>query len=368
MRIIHLVRATTWGGGEQYAKDLCDYSAEAGHRVTVFTRGIPQVDNRFTCPGIQREELPLGGVFDFVSPRKLAKWINGVTDREVFVHVHTFKDAEIVARAKRIVGKRKKIVLVCTRHLVKRGKKSFRWKRIYSALDRLIFVSELAKSEFLSSNPPIESSKLTVIHNSVRVPKHEPVETVEEQKEIRLLYTGRVSEEKGIDVLIKSLAIIKNTRLKLIIAGTGPESLTDSLKKLASELGVSDRIEWTGFLEDVYSEIRSADICVAPSRWREPFGLTIIEFMSQGKPVITTSNGDKKEIITDGEDGLLEEPDTSEALAEAIARLVSDESLRMRLGDQAAKTFNSRFTYPVFFQKIITAYEQAAGSKGPGRE
>ncbi len=360
MRIIHLVRATTWGGGERYAKDLCDRSADDGHNVTVFSRGIPEIDRRFEHPDIELRRLPLGGIFDFVSPLKLARYIDSLPDDEIFVHVHNFKDAAIVARAKHLIRNHKKLILICTRHLVKRGKTSSRWKRIYSAIDGLIFVSELAKSEFLSSSPPIDTGKISVIHNSILIPENSPYIPTAPHPEIRLLYTGRISEEKGIDVLIKSLTMLENENIRLTIAGTGTSDMISSLRRLALRLGVSDKIEWTGFKENVFDAIAESDICIAPSKWREPFGLTIIEFMSQGKPVISTSNGAQKEIITDGIDGLLVEPDDPRALAEAIRTLSSDHNLRLELARHAAATFETRFSYRIFYSRILNAYKQAS--------
>ena len=170
MRIIQLVRATTWGGGERYALDLCGRSAENGDKVTVVSRGIPAVDSRFSHLPVEMVKIPLGGFLDFSSPGKLARLIMSYPEERVIIHVHNFKDAEIVARAKKIIGHRKEVRLICTRHLVKRGKRSVRWKFILSGIDRLIFVSDLAKREFLSSNPPIDPIKLGVILNSNVIP------------------------------------------------------------------------------------------------------------------------------------------------------------------------------------------------------
>ncbi|MDE6299263.1 MAG: glycosyltransferase, partial [Muribaculaceae bacterium] len=163
MRIIQLVRATTWGGGERYALDLCGRSAENGDKVTVVSRGIPAVDSRFSHLPVEMVKIPLGGFLDFSSPGKLARLIMSYPEERVIIHVHNFKDAEIVARAKKIIGHRKEVRLICTRHLVKRGKRSVRWKFILSGIDRLIFVSDLAKREFLSSNPPIDPIKIGII-------------------------------------------------------------------------------------------------------------------------------------------------------------------------------------------------------------
>ena len=375
--IIHLVRATTWGGGERYALDLCRESAKRGDKVTVLTKGNPEIDSKFSDAGAKIKTLPLGGTLDFRSPFILARILREMAEDDIIVHVHTFKDAEIAARAKKIIGNRKNVKLVCTRHLVKKGKRSPRWNFIFKNIDALIFVSELAKKVFLEGRPKIDPQILSVIHNSIIPPAEEPSHTPEEPShtpeepsqaagakllppaavpQCIAIYTGRISPEKGIESLIKALARIKELPISLRIAGTGPEEYIAALKSLAEKEGVRDRIEWLGFVPDIFAEIGNADICVAPSIWREPFGLTIIEFMSQGKPVITTDNGAQKEIITDGIDGLLVAPGDADALAKAIRTLANDEGLRKRMGEEARQTFRSRFSYNIFFNKILDTY------------
>ena len=80
--------------------------------------------------------------------------------------------------------------------------------------------------------------------------------------------------------------------------------------------------------------------------------------MSQGRPVVTTSNGAQPEIITDGFDGLLVAPDDPVALAGSLRRLIESPALRNDIGHHAADTFRERFTYPIFFSKIMKVYKE----------
>lgn len=357
MRIIHLVRAKTWGGGEQYARDLCEYSARQGNKLIVCTRGLDFIDRKFSFENVRLEKMSLGGVLDFISPLKLARIIRSCAEDSVILHVHNFKDAEIAIKARKIARIDKKVIIVCSRHLVKPGKKSLRWKMIYSGIDRLVFVSEFSKMKFLSSDPPVDVSKICVVHNSILpLPSHTKY-TEGKHNTVKLLFVGRISEEKGLDVLIESLSKLKWKDVRLTIVGTGPTTLIDDLKNRAEKVGVSDRIDWKGFAENVYSEIVVSDICISPSRAQEAFGLTLLEYMSQGKPVIATNNGAQNEIITNGIDGLLVQPESVQNLSEAIGRLISDDTLRENMGKAAYQTFMDKFSYPVFFQKMKEVYE-----------
>lgn len=362
MRIIHLVRNNNWGGGERYVRDLCEFSENEGHKVTLITRGIPSVDAGFSDLKADIHNMRLGGFFDFDSPKRLARLISGLPENKVVVHVHNFKDAEIACRAKRIVGKKKCLTVICTRHLVKHGKRSLRWKWIFRHIDRIVFVSELAMNEFLATAPPVEREKLCVVHNSILLPDRysEPVpySMIPVSESRKLLFTGRIVPEKGIEVLIKSLALLRTKDVQLSILGSGDKEYLSRLKELALSLGVSNKIEWKGFTDNVFPEIVRSEICVAPSLWKEPFGLTIIEFMSQGRAVVTTLNGAQKEIITDGKDGILVEPDSAEELAKAIDGLLDDRQKCIEIGEQASITFRRKFSYPAFFSKMIAVYRE----------
>ncbi|MBD5371538.1 MAG: glycosyltransferase family 4 protein [Bacteroides sp.] len=361
MNIIHLVRATTWGGGERYAYDLVRASVQAGHDVIVVTKGSPAVDGKMAECGARLVRMPLGGVFDFVSPLRLAGMIRKMDGDEAVVHVHTFKDAEIAARAKTLVGKSKRVRIVCTRHLVKMGKRSPRWSYIFRQTDALIFVSELAEREFLKGSPDVSPEKIRVIPNSIVPPKIEPRAASHADNPgnagATILFTGRLSEEKGIEDLITALSLLDNLDFRVRIAGTGKTDYVDGLHRLTESCGVADRVDWLGFTSDVFAEIGQADICVAPSVARESFGLTLLEFMSQGRPVIATDSGAQPEIITDRSDGFLIPPHRPDRLAETIRELTENPELRKRIGDNARRTFSERFSFERFFERITRVYE-----------
>lgn len=362
MKVIHLVSNKVWGGGEKYALDLCSSLIDEGIETTVFSRGIEAVDSHFSKKGIPLHNAPLGGPLDFVSPFKLSRHIRNCNDGTTIIHVHNFKDAATAIRTKKLSGCGRDIKIVCTRHLVKQGGTSARWRRLYENIDRIIFVSELARNVFLSSNPIVDDAKLTVVHNGVSVPAKYSSLSFKSMldSEVRILFAGRIAPEKGVEILIKSLQHLKDIPLRLIISGDGTLEYKKQLNVLADSLGVKDKIEWKGFVEDVFGEIINSDICVVPTIARESFGLSVVEAMSQGKPVITTSNGAQKEIITNWEDGILVSPSSSEELANSIRELSNNPALRERIGKKAYATFENRFSYNKFYEAIKSVYDSLA--------
>jgi glycosyltransferase involved in cell wall biosynthesis len=146
----------------------------------------------------------------------------------------------------------------------------------------------------------------------------------------RLLHVGRIAPERGIETAVRALARLPAATLSLV----GPadrEELT-RLERLGTELGVWDRVSTR---ERPRSELReeylAADALVFPSVWEEPFGLTPVEAMACGTPVVATGAGGSGEFLVDGVNALLFGKGDHEELVEALQRLAADEALRARL-------------------------------------
>lgn len=346
MKIIHLVSNKVWGGGEQYVLDLATAFASRGDDVTIVSRNIDAVTHRFKDAGLPVTTMSLKGAIDLISPIRLANHIcNG---EPAIIHVHNFKDAATALRA-RTLSRNSNVRIVMTRHLVKPAKR----KSLYNKLDAMIFVSQLAKDEFMSTSPVLEPQKAIVVHNSI---KHTPA-TVEStpNDELTLMFHGRLSPEKGVDTLIQAFAKAGLPNAKLIIAGSGDELYVKELQEIAHKAGVASRITWMGHITDIHPLIEKADIGVCPSRARESFGLAVVEYMAHGKPVITTNNGAQPEYITNGTNGLLVTPDDTAALAAAITSL-SYAGQRQTIGKAAQKTFEEQLAFPIFVDKIEKIY------------
>ncbi|MFA5163317.1 MAG: glycosyltransferase [Patescibacteria group bacterium] len=133
-----------------------------------------------------------------------------------------------------------------------------------------------------------------------------------------ILYLGRLSSEKGIDILIRALS---KTQLKLKIAGLGPEE--DNLKKLSRELGLEDRIEFLGFKDGVEKDtlIAEAKAIVIPSIWPENMPFSLLEAMAKAKVVLVSLVGGLGELIEDGINGFTFAPGSSQAISDCLGKL-----------------------------------------------
>ncbi len=142
---------------------------------------------------------------------------------------------------------------------------------------------------------------------------------------------GRLTSEKGQDVLLQALARLDGRRAPiLIIIGGGPEQ--GALREMSRALGVDGRVRFLGVRTDVPEVLRAADIVVLPSRY-ESGGLALMEAMASGLPVIASNIGGVPDLIRDGEEGLLVPAGEPEPLADAIDRVVRDPRLAARLAE-----------------------------------
>lgn len=181
------------------------------------------------------------------------------------------------------------------------------------------------------------------------------------------LALGRLHPNKGFDLLLEAIARVPD--LHLWIAGEG--GLRRALERRADDLGLGPRVRFLGWREDAPALMASADLLVCPSR-HEPLGNVVLEAWAARLPVVALASAGPRELIADGESGLLVAPERGPAgLARAITRLVADPALAARLAAGGRRAFEESFTeavvvgrYREFFERITTA---RGGARGEGR-
>jgi glycosyltransferase involved in cell wall biosynthesis len=181
---------------------------------------------------------------------------------------------------------------------------------------------------------------------------------------IRVITTvGRLQRWKGQHVVIRAarLVIAKFTNVRFLIVGDALFGIeTDypaELRALIAELGLGANVTMTGFRNDIPAILAASDIVLVPSVVPEPFGMVTIEAMAVGRAVVGTDSGGTKEIITEGESGLLVRPNSPEALAEAILTLLADDGFRTMLGGRARVVVRDRFSIDRMVKEHERVYE-----------
>jgi glycosyltransferase involved in cell wall biosynthesis len=166
---------------------------------------------------------------------------------------------------------------------------------------------------------------------------------------------------KGHDAFLKALAKVPNVRGYVIgdpiYATVGSQWTRAQLEALATSLGVRDRVGFISFQSDPAWVYQSLDIVVHASIRPEPFGLTIIEAMSCGRPVIVSDAGGAHDLFTEGHDGIGHVPGDVDSLVKAIDKLATDVRLRANLAQNARQTALQRFSADRFGETLIHVYE-----------
>ncbi|ACV68469.1 glycosyltransferase [Desulfohalobium retbaense] len=166
-----------------------------------------------------------------------------------------------------------------------------------------------------------------------------------------IVFVGRVVEEKGIEDLIRAVPLIvkKCLDVQVLVVGEGQDR--PALEKLVSNLGLTDRISFTGWVkaEKVPTYLAAADVFVGPSRqasdgWVEAQGLTFLEAMSVGTPVVATRSGGIVDSVIHEQTGLLVEERSPSQIAEAVLRLVLDQALSQKLKTLGRKLVENEYS------------------------
>ena len=358
--VFHVVSNKVWGGGEQFVLDLSRRQISDGWNVSFFCRPIKELTSRLAAVNAPIYRLPLIGLADMRSAWQMAKKLR-IAGRSI-VHVHNVKDAFTAVYARKLSGNKQARVIV-TRHLAKQGKTRWPYTWLYRNIDAISFVSEFAKEAFLSSNPPIAQERICVIHNSVVVPPHIAPCDIRQAYNIADdmtigMYHGRLHQEKGLDILLEAICQLRDKPFVMVIIGKGSSDYTQHLENIIQSNGLKDKVILAGFRDDIMSCIACADFGVVPSIVRESFSLAALEYLSQGRPVVATDNGGQTDFLTNRQNSLLVQANDSHQLANGIATLVDNASLRRQLGQQGLSDFKSRFDYEHFYNNMRKLYER----------
>ncbi len=221
-----------------------------------------------------------------------------------------------------------------------------------SQVDLYIALTEFSRNKFIQAGLPPE--KVVVKPNYISDPGkgNYPGKYV--------VYVGRLSEEKGIDLLLEAWLDLPDVPLKIV--GEGP--LATSVQKFIQTNKVN--VELLGRLENVKAMdvIKKSAFLVFTSLWYETFGRTLVEAFACGKPVIAPYHGTSAELVDDGKTGLFFIPGSSVDLTEKVTKLWRSAELRLEMGRNARSIYEEKYTIDRNYVKLIDIYNYAIkGSK-----
>lgn len=275
---------------------------------------------------------------DLCCPRRHKYYAHNATVCTRPIGPHCYLDAAFLVRdAKARFGFRYESIEAKRREMHRRKR-----------LDLSIVASSFMQRELLSNGYPQERTPVLPL----AIPQGRAGMRANPSGAPTVLYVGQLIRGKGVDVLLRALARI-NVPFRAIIAGKG--NAEEGLRKLSRELGLADRVEFAGWVENegLARYYALSHIVAVPSRWPEPFGIVGLEAMRHGKPVVAFNVGGIPDWLTHEQTGLLVAPGDVGAYAVALQRLMLDRELSATLGTAGAVQVEKRFAFDTYIDRLV---------------
>ena len=334
MKVLHIINNLGSGGAEKLLEDLIPLmnkmeNVEAD--ILLLTDEKNVFYDSLINKGVKVDVVKYRNMYNIRNIFEIKKHIvDGDYD---IVHTHTFPTQYWVALSRMFI-ENKKVKFITTEHSThnrRREKFYFRYidKLIYSQYDSIISITEKTRDNLIDWIDP-KHKKIdmhVVIENGVDIAKikaalpykkNELINGITENTKL-ICMVGRFSEAKDQPTLIRAISKLSRD-IHLILVGEGP--LIADNKKLAEELGISDRVHFLGFRQDIPRILKTVDIVVLSSNW-EGFGLAAVEGMAAGKPVVVSDVDGLVEVV-DGAGIVFE---NKKDLSAHIESLIEDDKL-----------------------------------------
>lgn len=359
IRICQMITELRPAGAERVVYDLSRRLDASRFDVQVIALRGGKVAGQLEREGIKVTVLDVRGKWDVFKFRPLVEILR--RERFDILHTHLFH-ADLVGRfaAHRVAVPH----LIHTVHVAEARFRPwhFAFARFFSDwCEKIVCVSK-SVYDFHSQRSGLTAEHYTVIPNGIAVDEF----TRDEESRRRLrsqwglsddqplaAFVGRLDEQKGIETLLGAMSHLgaQGNPVHLVIAGDGPKHRVVENFIRHGEGG--GHCQSLGFVDDVRAVLSAADMLVMPSRW-EGFGLAAAEAMAAGLPVVATRVAGIRDVVVDGETGLLVGCDDVVALSQAVEKLTENAELRKRLGQAGQKRIVENFS----IDTTITAHEK----------
>lgn len=361
LNILYLItRSDTIGGAHVHVSDLASRAKVDGHKVTILVGG----DGPYTAL-LQEKGLPVVNLRYLVRPIKphldmlavIECWRIFKKLKPDIVHAHSTKAGLIGRIAAKLAG----LPVVFTAHgwaftegIAERSrvlamfleKCTARWS------NAIICVSEYDRQLALKMGVG-NQLLLTRIHNGVPEVDVEHRWAPGRTGVLRLICVARLDAQKDHALLLDALAMLKSYPWTLELIGDGP--LTQDMQQKTRELGLVDRVEFSGLCNDVPLRLADSDVFVLASGW-EGLPLSILEAMRAGLPVVASDVGGVSESVTDEVTGFLVPKGDKAVLANRLMRLLDDAALRREMGLAGRAAYEREFSFEVMYQRTAKVY------------
>ena len=365
VRVVEVLATGTNGGAQEHVYSLVTRLDRECYDVRVVSLSHGSSVRRLQKAGI--DVTVIDEPDDRLAVRMLADEL--APFQPEIVHNHMYRAEVVGTRAALLLGEKgcRRPAIISTVHSsrVRCSEDRQTLRRLTPLMDRLIVVSKAIDHKIREEGRAV--APISLIYNGVDLQRYnhqQPCCTLHEEYLIPadaqiVGVVARLEAEKGHRTLLEAwpLVLAEVPSARLLIIGEGSER--DSLEAQVASLGIEDRVVFTGRREDVPAVTAALDVAVLPS-YREAQGLSVLEAMALGRPVIASRVGGIPEMIEDGVSGLLVEPHDCDALAAGIVRLLTDHPLADMIAHRGHELVHDRFCIELMVHSISDLYDQAA--------
>jgi len=351
------------GGAEVFVRQISPKLIQSGvglHVITVKSGGV--LINELRNENVQVTELGIRNKNDLSVFRKLNELWN--QDKPDVLHTHLFH-AGIIGRVTGKYSKIPKIIVHQHGYEYNRTLRRILFDKLSSNLVTQYIVSCEAVAKILQTREKINNKKISIVYNGIDLYAFDHSGNLSENIDHLLRIgsplvcsIGRLEPEKGQKEIILAInRLLKQGQdVNLLLVGSG--SSEASLKKLTRDLGLEEKILFTGTIREIPSLLSRIDIFVLASKW-EGISMAILEAMAARKPVIATAVGGTPELINHQHTGLLVQVDDETALSNAIIHLLRNPALCKSFGEEGRHRIEKEFQIDKTINQIINIYEKS---------
>ena len=363
LRILHINPEMSWGGGENQLQSLISGLKQRGHVQTVACQPGSLLSARLAQDGISfetirmRNELSIGGITRL---RRLCR--QGHFD---VVHFHTGRAHLLGAIATLSPDPP---IRIATRRMEHRTGGPLKALILYNRLtDMTVAISQSVRQALLQAGtrPP----KVRIIPDGVDPSSFENKDPqpwrqklgIDEKSPV-IGFIGSLIKKKGIEVLLRAGPTIleKHPSCRFLVVGEGP--LQSHLEQVVTTLGTTNSVIFTGRQTDIPGMLAAMDVFVLPSL-QEGLGVSVLEAMAAGRPIVASRVGGLPESVLQGETGFLFKPEDAGELAESLLTLLDDPEMCARFGQAGKKRVATHFSSTKMALQYEALYRELLGPK-----
>ena len=341
MKIVQVMLAKGFGGAERSFVDLSDELVSRGHEVTAVCERRGKSKDLIKKAHV--ELITVRGHWDPFARRA----INNILRKKQpeILHAHLARAAKIGGAAASTFN----IPSVVKTH-------NYVDLKYYTHISCLVPTTKDQEKYLLSHGVP--QNQITRIANFTSVPFVHRPRGFSPTQQIHIVAIGRFVEKKGFDLLIQALARLPaDLPVHLTLVGDGQEK--SALVELARQSNLAQRVQFTGWSNDVVAALDSADLFVLPSR-DEPFGIVCLEAMARGVPIIATNTQGPSEFL-DNSLAWLVQRDDLDALTAGLEAAINNPEQATQKAEKALRTCEAQFSKEVIVGQYEALYADIAG-------